>query len=207
MEPSPAAGTDLAATPTQRARRQRIVQAAIELLDEREYDRIQVRDVAEAAQVALGTLYRYFPSKEQLFAEALLEWSRSFETTVRRGRNASSDAERLGMLLRRAVAAFERHPHFFQLIAVLEVANDEAVAATFRSYSARFNTVLADALPDLEPADALVITELTSALLGSLLRAWSLDRLPIRDVYERLDRTVDIVFGAPRTRPTGLEQN
>ena len=69
-----------ARTPSQVARRDRIIRAATELLEEREYERIQIRHVAEAASVALGTLYRYFPSKEQLYAEVLLTWSESFET-------------------------------------------------------------------------------------------------------------------------------
>ena len=41
-----------ARTPSQLARRERIVAAATELLDEREYERIQIRDVADAASVA-----------------------------------------------------------------------------------------------------------------------------------------------------------
>ena len=68
-----------ARTPSQVARRERIIRAATELLEEREYERIQIRHVADAASVALGTLYRYFPSKEQLYAEVLLTWSESFE--------------------------------------------------------------------------------------------------------------------------------
>src|SRR3989442_1439301 len=58
-------------TASQRARRDRIVEAGLALLQERHYDQIQVKDVAERANVALGTLYRYFSSKEHLFAEVL----------------------------------------------------------------------------------------------------------------------------------------
>ena len=76
-----------ARTPSQLARRERIVAAATELLDERDYDRIQIRDVAEQADVALGTLYRYFPSKQQLYAEVLVTWSAAFASTLGRGRS------------------------------------------------------------------------------------------------------------------------
>ncbi|WP_153347726.1 TetR/AcrR family transcriptional regulator [Nocardia aurantia] len=57
-----------ARTTSQRARRARIIDAAIPLLTEREFDQIQIREVADGADVALTTVYRYFPSKELLFA-------------------------------------------------------------------------------------------------------------------------------------------
>ena len=111
-----------ARTPSQHARRARIVAAATDLLEDREYERIQIRDVAEEAGVALGTLYRYFPSKEQLFANVLLDWSASYEAAVgRRRESTGSDADRLKFALRRSVRAFEKRPNFFRLIAVLEL--------------------------------------------------------------------------------------
>ena len=38
------------------------------------YDAVQMRDVAARANVALGTIYRYFSSKDHLLAEAQVEW-------------------------------------------------------------------------------------------------------------------------------------
>ncbi|CAM5645252.1 hypothetical protein GCM10010261_20320 [Streptomyces pilosus] len=52
----------------QAARRERILTAAAELGAEVSYDHVQMQEVARAADVALGTLYRYFPSKTHLFA-------------------------------------------------------------------------------------------------------------------------------------------
>ena len=62
----------------QQERRDRIVRAAITLLEHGEYDAIQMRDVAQEAAVALATVYRYFTSKEHLYAAALLEWAANF---------------------------------------------------------------------------------------------------------------------------------
>lgn len=55
----------------QLARRERILDAAVELASEGGYDAVQMREVAERAEVALGTLYRYFPSKVHLLVSAL----------------------------------------------------------------------------------------------------------------------------------------
>ena len=97
-----------ARTPSQHARRARIVEAATELLEDREYERIQIREVAEAADVALATLYRYFPSKEQLYATVLLTWAESFDPGGGRSRSVPrTDQARLRAALRRAVRAYE----------------------------------------------------------------------------------------------------
>jgi TetR/AcrR family transcriptional regulator, cholesterol catabolism regulator len=56
---------------SQWARRERILDAAVALAAEGGYDAVQMREVAERADVALGTLYRYFPSKVHLLVSAM----------------------------------------------------------------------------------------------------------------------------------------
>ncbi|MFJ4650600.1 TetR/AcrR family transcriptional regulator [Nocardia sp. NPDC088792] len=50
------------------ARRERILDAAAELGADAAYEQVQMLDVARRADVAIATLYRYFPSKTHLFA-------------------------------------------------------------------------------------------------------------------------------------------
>src|SRR5258708_12790813 len=57
------------------ARRDRIIDAGLALLDDRDYDRIQVKEIADGAGVALGTGYHYFSSKDHLFAAVLIPWA------------------------------------------------------------------------------------------------------------------------------------
>ena len=59
-------------------RRKRILDATLALASKGGYDAVQMRAVAERADVALGTLYRYFPSKIHLLVSAL---AREFERT------------------------------------------------------------------------------------------------------------------------------
>lgn len=160
-------------TPTQHARRQRIVRSAMVLLNDRSYDDLQMRDIADSSDVALGTLYRYFPSKEQLFAHVLLEWSADFDDVMGRRRSApGTDAARLRLLLRQAVRAFERHPNYFHLIGVMEVSKDPVVIETFGTYGERFVGVIGGALTDVDPDDVAVVTMVTNSLLVTLLRGW-----------------------------------
>jgi AcrR family transcriptional regulator len=46
--------------------RQRISAAALELFDERGFDRVPVTEIAQAAEVSEATLFNYFPTKEDL---------------------------------------------------------------------------------------------------------------------------------------------
>src|SRR5579871_5732919 len=74
---SPASSTSPAEEPSgalarsQAARRRRVLDATLRLAGEGGLDAVQMRDVAAAAGVALGTVYRYFSSKERLLLEAM----------------------------------------------------------------------------------------------------------------------------------------
>jgi AcrR family transcriptional regulator len=50
-------------------RRQKILSAAADLFSRNSYEAVQMRDIAGIAEVGKPTLYRYFPSKEELFLE------------------------------------------------------------------------------------------------------------------------------------------
>ena len=61
-------------TRAQQARRQRVIDAAMALGLDGGYDAVQMRDVAARADVAMGTVYRYFTSKDHLLAATLVYW-------------------------------------------------------------------------------------------------------------------------------------
>ncbi|HZN14772.1 MAG TPA: TetR family transcriptional regulator [Acidimicrobiales bacterium] len=95
----------------QAVRRKRVLEAAMELAADGGYDAVQMRDVAERADVALGTLYRYFPSKDQLLVAALGEWATTLERRLKqKPPPGDTPAERVIDVLRRASRALEREP-------------------------------------------------------------------------------------------------
>ena len=98
-------------TKGQAARRERVLRAALELASEGGYDAVQMRDVAARADVALGTIYRYFSSKDHLLAAAMTQWVADLERRVNQ-RPAQGDtvAERVMHILRRALRAMDREP-------------------------------------------------------------------------------------------------
>lgn len=60
------------------ARRERIVAAAVDLFVEHGFDGVRIVDVARAAEVSPGTVYNYFPTKEDL----VLGGSEAFERAL-----------------------------------------------------------------------------------------------------------------------------
>ena len=88
--------------------------------------------------MALATVYRYFTSKEHLYAAALLEWAANFparEQSKRAG--ARSDETQLRALMRRAVRAFERYPQMMRVEIVIESSPDPNARALFDQFAAR----------------------------------------------------------------------
>jgi TetR/AcrR family transcriptional regulator, cholesterol catabolism regulator len=56
---------------TMEEKRSRILETAIELAEKGGFENVRLRDVAAQAEVALGTLYKRFPSKESILIAAL----------------------------------------------------------------------------------------------------------------------------------------
>src|SRR3954447_23999537 len=75
---SPVAG--LAASQLSRVRR--IVDASVALAEKGGFEGVRLRDVADASKVALGTLYKYFHSKEDILLFALTEQVEKLEAAM-----------------------------------------------------------------------------------------------------------------------------
>ncbi len=180
----------------QQERRDRIVRAATSLLEHGgEYDEIQMRDVAREAGVALGTVYRYFTSKEHLYAAALLEWAANYPARKPSKRaDAPSDETELRALMRRAVRAFERYPQMMRVEILIESSPDPNARALFDQFAARNVSTLTGALSSTEPETAAAIVETVNSVLATRLRSWALGRSTIGDVDRSVQKTLDLIF-------------
>lgn len=97
----------------QAARVERIIRAAIELAGQGGYEAVQMREVARLAQVALATLYRYYPSKNQLLLAAVRYEIAKLDQDVstRRPRGATPEV-RAGEVFARAFQAMRNDPGY-----------------------------------------------------------------------------------------------
>ncbi|MCO6007638.1 TetR family transcriptional regulator [Actinoallomurus purpureus] len=96
---------------SQHQRRRRIVQAAAALASRGGVEAMQMRTVAERAGVALGTLYRYFPSKMDLVVAVVSEEMDTLEGSLdRRPPRSATAAGRAVEVLMRATRGLMREP-------------------------------------------------------------------------------------------------
>ena len=177
----------------QAARRQRIVDAAWAMLERQPYEQIQIRDVAATAGVALGTLYRYFSSKEHLYAAVLLEWSSGFEGRTRSRAAADDPMSRLEVKTRSALTAFEKRPQFFRvLVLLLGSADPNAKVLMDGLRQAQESTVLAD-LRELDPDAAEDYSVLVWGAINHLLTRSIFHEAPMAEAYRINDRLMELL--------------
>jgi len=179
----------------QRERRQRIVDAAEQLMATVDYERLQVKDVADEAGVALGTLYRYFNSKDHLFACAVQSWSQRFGDRIDAIPNGPTEG-RVKAIYHRAARAFERQPRVYDVIMQIQTSKDPYASLVWREFagqqSAAFGLALEGSrLSDERRAD---VTSVMSAVLDENLRGWQLGLQPLSAVYDAIDRAAGLIF-------------
>ncbi|MDQ1479067.1 MAG: TetR/AcrR family transcriptional regulator, cholesterol catabolism regulator [Actinomycetota bacterium] len=182
-------------TIAQQARRDRIVDAGLTLLAERAYDKIQVKDVAEEANVALGTLYHYFSSKEHLFAEVLVRWAATLRTNISRNPlRGLTDAQRLTQVISRSVRAFQRQPSLARLIATLETSADPYATEILARLAQTTNDIYVEAIHDADRDTAERIVRVVDAVLAARLRAWVAGRITIATVTDDLADAIGLLL-------------
>jgi TetR/AcrR family transcriptional regulator, cholesterol catabolism regulator len=177
------------------ARRQRIVEAALEALERQDYEQIQIRDVAQSAGVALGTLYRYFSSKEHLYAAVLQEWA-AFGRVGEGRRSQRPPEARARLRVHAVIRAFERQPQFFKVHVLLQASADPNAMALLDEFHATATASLAREFDLLGPIEA----QDTAIILWSIMNTMVTETLyrggSMREVHRIVDRFIDLL--APR---------
>jgi AcrR family transcriptional regulator len=152
------------------ARHEAIIVAARALASESGLGALQIAPVAERAGIAAGTIYRYFPSKDDLVAAVV---SATAEREVAAVRAAAAAAPGALSGLAAAIAAFASGTLQVRrlALAMLSEAPESGDAARFafrRSISAEFEgliraAIAAGHLPDLPPA------AMAAAIIGAVV--------------------------------------
>ncbi|WP_440069352.1 TetR family transcriptional regulator [Streptosporangium sp. OZ121] len=179
-------------TRSQHQRRKRIVQAAAALASRGGVEAMQMRTVAERAGVALGTLYRYFPSKMDLVVAVVGEEIELLETSIeRRPPSATTASGRAVDVLMRATRGLMREP---------ELADALIRSLIMADVDIPFGDRMAGLLLRVAGDDLTVetATEEQFALAGSLSSVWVhelMEMLRGRRTYEQIQRRIEIAAG------------
>ena len=94
----------------QAQRTERIITAAMELAREGGYDAVQMRALADRSGVAVGTIYRYFGSKDEVLLDGMAGWLRLLDGRIRsRGFPEGTVADRVVGEIRAAMGSCGEH--------------------------------------------------------------------------------------------------
>ena len=189
--PAPAAGpgeTELGSA-AQRERRKRILDATLALASKGGYEAVQMRTVAERADVALGTLYRYFPSKIHLLVSGLArEFERAQDRLDRAPIPGDTAYDRMLYVLGRVTRSMQREPLLTEAITRAFMFADPSAAAEVNAVAALMEQMLTDAMHDGEPtADERAIARVIGDVWLSNLVAWVTRRASANDVTRQLE--------------------
>ncbi len=96
--------------------RQEMLAAALDLFSQKGYHNVSMQEIAEKAEFAIGTLYKFFQNKEDLYKALVRELSDKFETSITRAIEQSQDeVEKLRSYVRAKTEVFCRNLPFIRL--------------------------------------------------------------------------------------------
>lgn len=187
-------------TERQEARRSRILHASAQLASRGGFDAVQMREVAEISGVALGTLYRYFPSKVHLLVATMQDQlQRMHEQLRKHPPEAEEPSAKVAETLMRAFRALQRDPHLAEAMARALTFADRSVSAEVDTVSRLTTAIILDAmgLEDRPTAEQLSAVRVIEHTWLSALITWLSGRASIAQVkvdIETVCRLIDVTW-------------
>jgi AcrR family transcriptional regulator len=182
----------------QRDRRKRILDATISLASKGGFEAVQMRAVAEKADVALGTLYRYFPSKIHLLVSGLArELERGQDRAERATVPGDTAYDRLLVVLSRITRAMQRDPNLTEAMTRAFMFADASASSEVDAVAKLIERMFSRALHGgtvAEPSeeDSAIARVIGDVWLSNLV-AWVTRRASASDVADRLELTVRLL--------------
>ncbi|MEU8763181.1 TetR family transcriptional regulator [Streptomyces sp. NPDC048659] len=195
-------------TERQEARRRRILTASAQLAGRGGFEAVQMREVAEAAGVALGTLYRYFPSKIHLLVATMQDQLQHMHSTLRKRPPAGADpAGRVAETLMRAFRSLQREPQMADAMVRALTFADRSVSPEVDTVSRLTTAIILDAMGTEHPTPAqLSAVRVIEHTWHSALITWLSGRASIAQVkidIETVCRLIDLTAPEPPKGPKG----
>lgn len=178
---------------SQRARRERVIDAVLALASEGGYEAVQLRSVADRADVAVRTIYSYYGSRDELLRAAMLEWQvEFFEESITRIRG-TRPVDRVLSLFRYYYEVFEQDPH--RLEAYMRVQQTPAMEEIERRGEAIIGPALRIELEAFDEAFAEDFTMILDNVIYASLSRCASGRLAITEVWTDVERTIRRLIG------------
>lgn len=186
-------------TARQEDRRRRILRAAADLAAGGGFDAVQMREVAETSGVALGTLYRYFPSKIHLLVATMQDRLQHLHAALRAHPPTADDpGERVAETLLRAFRAMRREPQLADAMVRALTFADRSAGAEVAAVSRLTTAIVLDAmgLPGPPTAGQLSAVRVVEHTWLSTLVAWLSGRATTGEVVLDVSTACRLIGGS-----------
>jgi len=188
-------------------RAQRIVETVIELAEKGGFEAVRLRDVAAHADVALGTLYRRFRSKEDLLVAALeMETAQLVRRVQQHPPKGGDELERILAFFATATKGMCRRPNLTRACLKAAASGEPELAKRVGAFHQRVEELLVGALrgrfydPAVEGEKATLeertLATLFNQLWFSSLVGWSGGLHNEDAVMEQMERFGQVIFNA-----------
>lgn len=169
----------------------RLLDVVVDILETEGYDAVQLRTVARRARTSLTTIYRRYPTRDDLILAALESWMKknrySAMPSGRRSPGQSLYTALMG-LFRSIFEPWERHPEMLRVY--FRARSSPSGQQLFRR---GLDIVAPAGLELLTDVDAAFIGDLdaiVSSVVYGLLGRYAAGEIAITDILTILDRTV-----------------
>ena len=207
MTSGPVAGADqVATTRTERGReerRTRVIEAAMRLALTGGYDAVQMRAVAERADVAIGTIYRYFSGKDDLLIAGRVEW---IALVRRRLENETPPegppGERLSWVLARTAQSTDSAPVLMGALITAMATTDPAAAEYKLAVEREVRGLVVWAIGDRPDVEG--VARVLGHVWYSAIIRWVGGLAPDGSVSEELEAAARLLLASPEDASVDL---
>jgi AcrR family transcriptional regulator len=180
---------------SQRARRERILAAVLELAAEGGHDAVQVREVAARAHVALRTIYNYYDSRENLLYAAMMQWRLRVANESVANVSGKTLEERLLSLLRHNFEVFAEAPKLFEAFNRLDLRPENVDPVIYKTMIGASDELLANEDPVFADDLRLILGRFIYATMSLAAQG----HLPLEEVWPDIERMVRRVAASAPT--------
>jgi len=184
-------------TRAQQARRQRVIDAAMALGLEGGYEAVQMRDVAARADVAMGTVYRYFTSKDHLLAATLVHWVELLDARLaQQPARGDIPADRVLDVLDRALRAMGRQPKLVTAVFTSLSSPDPGAINCQQQITVLMEGIIIRAIGEPQPPEPAERARMIGHVWYSALVGWINGWSSMSRVYDELAIAVGLLLPA-----------
>jgi AcrR family transcriptional regulator len=191
-------------------KRSRILETAIELAEKGGFENVRLRDVAAQAEVALGTLYKRFPSKESILIAALeLEAEKLEKHLSKKPMEGDEPLERVLNFFDRMSRTLFRKPNLGRAVLRALTSGDEELTEQVASFHQRVTNMIVASMrgsliTSIVPEasnDELIVAFITQQQWFAALVGWMGGLINRPMVVEQLRITLSLVLRGLEKQP------